>query len=151
MSTLLTRDRNTQPLGLLEPFRLMRDLWKWDPQSAWPPAFEASDAFSPSFEVKETLGAYLFKADLPGIKEEDLEINVLGNRLTVSGRREMEKEEQGETFHVMERRYGSFSRTFALPEEVPPDHVHAELKQGELVITIPKRPESKPSKVRLQK
>jgi HSP20 family protein len=152
MTNLLTRERQTSPQGLLEPFRMMREMLRWDPlrEGTWTPGFESAATFMPSFEVKETDGAYHFKADLPGIKDEDLEIQVLGNRLTISGKREAEKKEENETYHLFERSFGSFSRTFTLPEEVEPRDVHAELKQGVLSLTIPKRPESKPQKVKIQ-
>ena len=151
MANLMTRDRATIPAAL-EPYRLLRDMLRWDPyrESNWPP-MEGAVTFMPSFEVKETSGAYLFKADLPGIKDEDLEINVLGNRLTISGKREQERKEDTETYHLMERSFGSFSRTFTLPDEVEATHVHAELKGGVLNLTIPKRPESKPQKVKINK
>ena len=66
--------------------------------------------------MKETKDAYVFRADLPGVKDEDLEISLTGNRLTVSGHREQEKREQSETYYATERAYGSFSRTFTLPD-----------------------------------
>lgn len=150
MANLLTRDR-TNPSTALEPFRALRDLLRWDPyrEANWLP-METAATFMPSFEVKETKGAYMFKADLPGIKDEDLEINVLGNRLTITGKREQERKEDTDTYHLMERSYGSFSRTFNLPDEVEAEHVHAELKEGVLNLTIPKRPEAKAKKVKIQ-
>jgi len=79
-----------------------------------------------------------------------LDINVLGNRLSVSGKREQEHKEDTDTYHLMERSFGSFSRTFTLPDEVEADHVHAELKEGILNLTIPKRPGAKAQKVKIQ-
>lgn len=151
MTNLLTLDRTT-PTAALEPYRVMRDLLRWDPfrEVNWMPG-DTALAFVPTFEVKETKGSYLFKADLPGIKEEDLEINLLGNRLTISGKREQERKEDTDSYHLMERSYGAFSRTFNLPEEVEADHIHAELKDGVLNLSIPKQPESKPQKVKLPK
>lgn len=153
MPNLMTRPRTNQPQALWEPFRLMEDMFRWDPfkDTRGFPLMEATQTFMPSFEVKETPGAYTLRADLPGIKDEDVEIHVVGNRLTISGKREAEKQEENATFHLYERSYGSFTRTFNLPEEVEADHVHAELKQGVLTLSIPKKPEAKSQKVQIHK
>lgn len=104
-------------------------------------------AFYPSFEVKETEKAYVFKADVPGVKEGDLEVTVTGNRLTVSGKRESEKEEKTDTYYTCERSYGSFSRSFTLPEGTDVGAVTADLKDGVLTVALPKRPEVQPKKI----
>ena len=82
----------------------------------------------------------MFKADVPGIKEPDIEVNLAGNRLTISGKREAEKEDKGETLYTYERSYGSFTRTFTLPEQTDASQVKAELKNGELTVVVPKTP-----------
>jgi HSP20 family protein len=105
--------------------------------------------FVPSFEVKENKDSYLFKADLPGVKEEDLDISLVSHRLTISGKREAEKREEGETWYAYEREYGSFTRSFTLPEGVDPEHVRAELKNGVLHLVIPKKPEVQPRKIQV--
>ncbi|HYG68700.1 MAG TPA: Hsp20/alpha crystallin family protein, partial [Anaeromyxobacteraceae bacterium] len=107
--------------------------------------------FVPSFEVKETKDAYVFKADLPGIREEDLDINLTGNRLTVSGKREEEKRSEEERYYAYERSYGSFSRSFTLPEGVDAEHVDAELRDGVLTVRIAKRPEVQPKRIEVKK
>ena len=89
----------------------------------------------------------MFRADLPGVKESDLEISLTGNRLTISGRREQERHEQGDTFYASERSYGSFTRAFTLPEGVDGDNVNADLKSGVLTLSVPKKPEVQPRKV----
>lgn len=138
-----------QAARLLDPFEMMRDLMRWDPFSeAAPPS---ARAFSPAFEVKESGDAYLFKADLPGIREEDLDISLTGNRLTVSGKREEEKREEDERYYAYERSYGSFSRSFTLPEGVDPEHAEADLTSGVLTVSVPKRPEVKPKKIEVKK
>lgn len=80
--------------------------------------FGEEPGFSAAFEVKETKEAFIFKADLPGIKAEDLDVVLTQNRLTIRGKREAEKSEKGETFYTFERSYGSFARSFTLPEGV---------------------------------
>ena len=138
-----------RPAREWDPFRRMRDLLRWDPfgelGQAWP-AFEDA-AFAPAFEVKETKEAFVFTADLPGVAEKDLQVQLAENRLSVSGKRESEKTEQGETFYTTERSYGSFSRSFTLPEGIDRDKLHAELKNGVLSIIVPKRPEAQPKKI----
>jgi HSP20 family protein len=122
-----------------DPFRLMRDMLRWDPFREMAPALSVEiPSYSPAFEVKETKESFVFKADVPGTKEQDIEVNVTGNRLTISGKREAEKEDKGETFYAYERSYGSFTRTFTLPDQTDAEHVKAELKNGELTVVVPK-------------
>ena len=122
-----------------DPFRMMRDMLRWDPFREMTPSFAAEPAgFSPAFEIKETKESFVFKADVPGIKEPDIEINVVGNRLTISGKRDAEKEEKGDRFYTYERSYGSFTRTFTLPDQTDATHVKAELTNGELTVVVPK-------------
>ncbi len=136
------------------PFRMMRDLMHWDPFAEMAPLAQfptaAAASFFPAFEVKETKDAYQFTADVPGIKEKDLEITSSGNRLTVSGKREAEKEEKGDTFFMYERSFGSFTRTFTLPDNVDLEHIKAELQDGVLALAVPKKPESQPKKITVQ-
>jgi HSP20 family protein len=132
-----------------DPFRAMRELMRWNsfPELAapWPMLDEA--AFAPDFDVKETKESFVFTADLPGVAEKDLQVQLSENRLTISGKRESEKTEQNETYYASERSYGSFSRTFTLPEGIDSDKVHAELKHGVLSVLVPKRPEALPKKI----
>jgi HSP20 family protein len=132
---------------VLDPFRLMRELVGWEP-FVEAPAFSAGRAaYAPSFEVKETHDAYVFKADLPGVKEENLEISLTGNRLTIGGKREQEKREQNDRYFAYERSYGSFSRAFTLPDGCDDEHVAADLKEGVLTLVIPKKPEVQPRRI----
>jgi HSP20 family protein len=155
MAEIAVRNRNGgEALGSTvarrewEPFRLMRDMLGWDPfREISPLVSVAVPTFAPAFEVKETKESFVFKADLPGIKDADLEVNVAGNRLTVSGKREAEKEEKEDTYYTYERSYGSFTRTFTLPPEVDTAHVKAELKAGELTIVVPKTPAAVAKKI----
>ena len=103
--------------------------------------------FTPTFEVFERKDAYVFKGDLPGVKQEDLEITLTENRLTVAGKREAEERKEGERFYAYERTYGAFTRTFTLPEGVDSEHVAADLKDGVLSLVIPKKPEVLPKKI----
>jgi HSP20 family protein len=149
MNLIRTRESGFHPLqaNALEPFRLMRNLLRWDPYRDFPLADEAASAFMPSFDVKETPDAYVFTADMPGIRKEDLDIQLAGNRLSISGRREAESAGEQGPVYAQERSFGSFSRTFALPEEVESAQVAAELKDGVLQLRVPKSPEVQPRKI----
>jgi HSP20 family protein len=135
-----------------DPFQLLRDMMTWDPFRQLAPFRQGAQEglFAPQFEVKETKDAYIFKADTPGVEEADLDISLTGSRLVVSGRREAEQRQEGETFFAYERSYGTFSRSFTLPEGIDPDHVEAELKNGVLMIKVPKHAEHQAKKISLK-
>jgi len=128
-------------------FKPFGDFWFLNPFEDFTTPTFAPKAFNPPFEIKETKDAFLFKADVPGVKEGDLEVQVIGNRLNVTGKREEEKEERGETYHTYERSYGTFTRVFALPDGIDAEHVMADLRAGVLTITLPKMPEVKPKNI----
>jgi len=140
------RDRDNEiapPTTGLDPFRMLRDLGGWE-------AFREIESFNPSFDVRETDSAYIIIADLPGVQEQDLEVSVAGNRITVSGKREEERRDEGDQYYAYERSYGSFARSFTLPDGADPERVSADLKGGVLKITAPKRPEVQPKKISLK-
>jgi HSP20 family protein len=128
-----------------DPFRVMDALLRWDPLRGG--AGESSIGFTPAFDVKETKDAYVVRADLPGVRDSDVEISVTANVLTLSGRREQENREEGEQFFALERSYGSFMRTLTLPDGANLDDVKADMKDGVLTLVIPKRPEIQPRKI----
>jgi HSP20 family protein len=133
-----------------DPWRLIRAMLGWDPfreMAPFPALDESAVAISPAFDVKETKDAYVFKADVPGIQEKDLEVTMTGNRLTVSGKREAEKEEKSDRYYTYERNYGSFTRSFTLPDGVDVDHLRATLEHGVLTMSVPKKPEVQPKKI----
>jgi HSP20 family protein len=135
------------------PLRMMRDLLGFDPFVEMSPMlqqFAEPGTFVPQFEVRETPDAFVFKADLPGVDEEDLEISITGNRLTVSGRREAEDQQQTDRYFAVERMYGTFTRSFTLPEGIDPDRVEADLSDGVLTLKIPKQPQNQPKKISLK-
>jgi HSP20 family protein len=132
-----------------DPFEVMQDLMRWDPFHESRAFGGQMTAFAPTFDVKETGDSFVFKADLPGIKESDLDISLTGNRLTVSGQRQEEKKDESDTYYAYERSYGSFSRSFTLPEGIDAEHVQADLKDGVLNVVIPKKPEVQPRRIRL--
>jgi HSP20 family protein len=138
---------------VFEPFNLLRQLLRADPFDQLAPMVPlAADqiAFVPDFDVKETPDAYELKADLPGIRDSDVEITITGNRLVVTGRREREQRQEGDNYFALERAYGAFSRSFTLPEGVDADRVQANLSEGVLTLRIPKKPEAQPKKIELR-
>lgn len=134
-----------------DPIRSMREFFRWDPFREMVPLWPSEEQnFMPSFEVKENKESYVFKGDVPGVKEQDLEITLTGNRLSVSGKRDAEHQEKTDTFFVYERNYGAFTRSFTLPEGVDGEKVRAELKDGVLTLMIPKKPEVLPKKIQVK-
>jgi len=139
-----------ETIDSLSPFRVMRRIMGWDPFREMAPLVPADDqgfVFSPPFEVKETKDDYEFRADVPGLTENDIEITITGNRLTVSGKREAEKESTTDAYFVSERTYGAFVRGFTLPEGADAENVRATLADGVLALTVPKKPETQAKKV----
>ena len=129
-----------------DPYSLARELFGWDPFFA-----AAVSAFAPAFEVKETKDSFVVKADLPGVEEKDLDVAIHNGVLTVSGSREAEERKEGESFALYERQYGSFTRSFALPDMADGERIDAKLDSGVLMLTIPKKAEAKPRKISIKK
>lgn len=131
-----------------EPFRRFRHLL-WDPFAEMVPFTTEREPtiFAPAFEVKETLDAFVFKADLPGLKEADVDVKVTGDRLTISGHRENEKRDEQDTYFAFERSFGSFTRAFTLPQGVNAELARAQMDAGVLTVTLPKLPETQPKRI----
>jgi len=143
-----TRPAPTAPMAEWDPFRMMRQMFQWDPFREMAPMLrDDRSGFVPAFEVKETKDGYVFKADVPGIKDADLDITVTGNRLSVSGKRESEKEDKSDQYYAYERSYGSFTRSFTLPEGANAEQIRADLKDGVLTLAVPKKPEAQPKRI----
>jgi HSP20 family protein len=143
MATLARRQREREPalMNRIDPFRTFRDLLQWSPFADMDLLPRTGDAmFMPDVELKETPDALVLKVDLPGMRENEIDIAVVGNRITISGRREEEQRRDDEQFYAYERQYGTFTRTFTLPETYDPDRVKAELKDGVLTVIVPKKP-----------
>ena len=145
MADIVKKNGGSQQQSVTEwnPARMMRDLLSWDPFREMAPMFSSFPSFAsmewnPSFDVTENKDSYLFKADVPGVKQEDLEITTMGNRIQISGKRDTSHEEKTDTVYTYERQYGSFSRSFTLPEGADVEHAKSELKDGVLTLVIPK-------------
>lgn len=111
--------------------------------------FLATSSFVPPVDVYEDEHNVFIRAEVPGIDPNDLDIKVENNVLTVRGERKWNKEEKEENFHRVERRYGSFARSFTLPNTVSTDDVNANYNNGILEIKLAKRAEAKPKQIKV--
>lgn len=103
--------------------------------------------WSPTVDIVETPEEFQIKAELPEVKREDVKVSVDGGVLRIEGERKQEKEEKGKKFHRIERSYGSFLRTFALPDNVEASKVQAEFKDGVLNVRLHKSEKPKPRSI----
>ncbi|HEC79295.1 MAG TPA: Hsp20/alpha crystallin family protein [candidate division WOR-3 bacterium] len=108
---------------------------------------EKEGFWSPVIDIEEDNENYIVKAELPGMKKEDIKVTVRDNVLSISGERKQEKETKDKTFHRIERSYGKFSRTISLPSTVDSNKIKATYKDGVLNITLPKLEEEKPRQI----
>jgi HSP20 family protein len=106
-------------------------------------------AFVPPVDVYEDENSIQVRMEVPGIEEKDIDIRLENNVLTVRGERKLEKEEKEENFHRIERRYGSFTRSFTLPATVNSEDVSADYDKGVLKIRLAKRAEAKPKQIKV--
>jgi HSP20 family protein len=106
--------------------------------------------WAPTVDIVEDDKEYLIKAEIPGVDREDVKVSVEEGVLTIQGERKQEKEEKGKRFHRIERSYGTFLRTFSLPEDVAEDKVKAEFKNGVLTVHLPKAEKSKPKAIEVK-
>jgi len=110
-----------------------------------------SSSWAPAVDIYEDENQLVLSAEVPGIEEKDVEIKIEDSTLIIQGERKMEKETKEENYHRIERAYGSFYRSFTLPNYVDQEKIQAEHENGVLKITMPKKPELKPRKVRILK
>ncbi len=106
-------------------------------------------AWAPPVDIYETEEELVVKADLPDVDPKDLDINVENNILTIRGERKFEKKVNEDNYLRVERSYGSFARSFTLANTVNPDAIKAEYQNGVLTLTLPKREEAKPTKIKV--
>jgi HSP20 family protein len=117
------------PEGILEGAKGMNGFW------------------NPVVDIYDTKENTVIKADLPGLKKEDIAINIEGNVLSISGERRMEEEEKKDNYYRRERSYGMFKREFTLPASVDHEKITADFKDGVLKVEIPKPEEKKPKTI----
>ncbi len=111
---------------------------------------ERQAPWMPAMDVYETDDRLVVTVELPGMKPEDVEVSVEDSTLTVSGKREFSSEVEEESFHRIERRYGSFSRAVSLPPQVDTGKVDARFAEGVLTVEVPKLEKAKPTKIQVK-
>ncbi len=108
---------------------------------------EASRSYVPAIDVRANTDEIVFVCDVPGLKKDDLEITLEADTLTIKGQRRYEGDENDRVW--LGRAYGSFERSFTLPDVVDPEHMTADLADGVLTIRVPKKPEAKPRRIEI--
>jgi HSP20 family protein len=106
--------------------------------------------WSPAVDVYETENELVFKADVPDVDQKDIDVRVENQTLTVAGERKFEHKDSGQGYHRIERSYGSFSRSFAVPNSFDTDHIKADFKNGVLTVTLPKKEAAKPRQIKVE-
>ena len=109
--------------------------------------FESADIWRPAVDVLKKDGNLVLRAEIPGVEQKDIEVQLDGNVLTLKGERKLEHQEDRNNYYRMERYSGTFARSFTLPETVDRDKIKADYKDGILTVTIPQRPELKPREI----
>ena len=104
----------------------------------------------PLVDVTEDDKEYLVKAELPEVKKDEIKVTVQNGALTISGERKIEKEEKGRKYHRIERAYGSFERSFTVPEDADANKITSEFKDGLLTVHLPKAPAAKPKTIEVK-
>lgn len=140
MSTALSTRESRQLMPFFRPFEMLRQEFD-DMFGRWAPGWDGNwmtGEFKAACDVSETADAFQLRMDVPGIKPDDIKIEVTGNTVHVSGERKEEKEEKGKMYHRLERHTGSFSEMVTLPGAVKDENVQAEFHNGVLTVTLPK-------------
>ena len=141
-------------------------LMRWDPFAGFDTLFNRSTPnlprlfmeeeggigveFTPLADIAETDKEYVVRAELPGLRKEDVKVTMTEGLITIEGERRQEKEDKNEKMHRVERYYGRFARTFALPDNIKPEAVRCECKDGVLTVHVPKAEYQKPREIAVQ-
>jgi HSP20 family protein len=140
-----------RPFGELERMRREMDrLWDSFFEERPRRKLEGVGEWLPSLDVSETKNDLVVKAELPGLEPKDIDISLSEGILTIKGEKKQEKEEKEENYHLIERSYGSFTRSVRLPREVQSERINASFKNGVLRITLPKSEEAKRKEIKIK-
>ena len=132
--------RSEHPLAT----RMLEEFFDDFPFSSVP---ETKEGWIPSVDILEKDGNLILRAELPGMTEKQIELKLEGNTLTLKGERKMENEDKKNNYHRIESFYGSFTRSFRLPDTVDAEKINAEYKNGVLTVTMPQKPEVRPREI----
>ena len=138
-----------------DPFREMEDVFdRYSRAIGWPrrgaQEVMATGDWAPRVDIAETDNEFIIKAEIPEVEKEDVKVTVDSGVLTIRGERKQEKEEKGKKFHRVERYYGSFTRSFTLPDNVDESKIEASFKDGMLNLQIPKTEAAKPKAIEVK-
>lgn len=157
MASTLARTQSATPsVRVSDPFTLMRQEMNdwlsgiWGGKGSSDSSGLVRGTVVPALDVAEKDNSFEIRMDIPGVESKDLDVEVNGNTVTISGSRKEEKEEKGKTFHLIERCSGSFSRSVTLPCGVSEKEVAAEYTNGVLSVVLPKSEEARPKKVSIK-
>lgn len=106
--------------------------------------------WTPAVDIYETENELVLKADLPDVEQKDIDVRVENQTLTIAGQRKFEKQETGKGFHRIERSYGNFVRSFAVPSAFNTEEIGAAYKNGVLTVTLPKKEAAKPRQIKVE-
>ena len=143
----------------ISPWRPFREIERMrrEMDRLWDSFFERTPArveeaveWLPTLDVSETKNDYVVKAELPGMDPKDIDISLTNDLLTIKGEKKQEKEEKEENYHLIERSYGSFTRSVRLPGQVQSDKINAHFKNGVLKVTFPKTEEAKKKEIKIK-
>jgi len=149
MATTLSPQKNSPSLARRDSFSVLRKEMDDLLANFWgaTPAIWTSTSLSPAIDLSEQEDAFVMKVDVPGLEPKDVQVQIYGDTVTVSGERNEEKETKDKTFYRLERRQGSFTRSVTLPCSVNADESAAEYVNGVLTLTLPKAEKSKAKKI----
>jgi HSP20 family protein len=153
----IEKRKSQKELTVRQPTREMEEIGKYFEDVFGRPFLPASWrrvptedlVWAPSIEVIEKEDKFLIKAELPGVKEEDINMSISGNVLTIEGEKKTESETNTKGYYYSESSYGSFSRSMTIPSSIDANKIEANFDNGVLEITLPKTPEVKPKKIKL--
>ncbi len=111
---------------------------------------QANRPWSPAVDIYETENELVLKADLPDVELKDIDVRVENQTLTIAGQRQFQKQEAGKGYHRIERNYGTFMRSFAVPNVFDTDKIGAAYKNGVLTVTLPKKEAAKPRQIKVE-
>jgi len=145
-----------RPFEEISPFRDFERMRR-DMDRLWDSFFERGtlrgedgSQWLPSLDVAETKNEIVVKAEVPGLEPKDIDISLSDGVLTIKGEKKQEREEKEENYHLVERSYGSFTRSIRLPKEVQSDKINASYKNGVLKVVLPKSEEAKKKEVKIK-
>ncbi|HDQ13320.1 MAG TPA: Hsp20/alpha crystallin family protein [Sediminispirochaeta sp.] len=154
MNGLIKRKDRGTPARRYDPFEYLqneinrifdRDLWGWSEQGG---LFD--NGFTPAVDVRDNDDNIEVRCDLPGVEKDDLDISISGQSLTIKGEKKDSKEEKNGEYYHRESWSGSFQRSITLPDTVDPDKSSAEMKNGVLTLTLPKKEEKKRKQIEVK-